>query len=174
MTELSEEVHEECVEDSFKRLFWDQQLKTSSVKDSWQVWCHPAIIMWCLNLNFISYHAYYLAIWKDTACLYPFDSCRNRTTVTCAQQFGSRKCMGSVLAPLTYINKHIHACIHTYTHTLQTYIHTCICYILYQHLSKELMNTCSLAEQLQAVFSKWGTSLKKKISLSWQKVLGVL
>ena len=31
-TEYTQEVHESCPEDSFKRLFWDQQQKASSVK----------------------------------------------------------------------------------------------------------------------------------------------
>lgn len=60
MSEMSKRVHEECVEDSFKRLFWDQQLKAANMKDARQIRWHPAVIKWCLHLKFISsggYHA---------------------------------------------------------------------------------------------------------------------
>ncbi len=60
MSEMSSKVHAECAEDSFKRVFWDQQLKAADVKDSRQVRWHPGIIKWCLHLKFISsggYHA---------------------------------------------------------------------------------------------------------------------
>ena len=46
--------------DSFKRLFWEQQLKAISAKNKRQVRWHPAIIKWCLHMKFISgggYHA---------------------------------------------------------------------------------------------------------------------
>ncbi len=60
MNEMSKKVHEEHAEDSFKRVFWDKQLKAADVKDSRQMRWHQAIIKWCLHMKFISsggYHA---------------------------------------------------------------------------------------------------------------------
>ena len=60
MTEMSQKIQEECAENSFRRLFWEEQLKAASVKNNRQVRWHPAIIKWCLHLKFISsggYHA---------------------------------------------------------------------------------------------------------------------
>ena len=54
MTEMSQKIQEECAENSFKRLFWEEQLKAASVKNNRQVRWHPAIIKWCLHLKFIS------------------------------------------------------------------------------------------------------------------------
>lgn len=60
MGEMSKRVNEECAEDSFKQLFWNQQLKATNLRDPRQIRWHPAIIKWCLHLKFISsggYHA---------------------------------------------------------------------------------------------------------------------
>ena len=54
MTEMSKKVQEECAENSFRRLFWEEQLKAASVKNIKQVQWHPAIIKWCLHLKFLS------------------------------------------------------------------------------------------------------------------------
>ena len=45
---------------SFRRLFWEEQLKAASQKDPRQMRWHPLIIRWCLNLKLMSsasYHA---------------------------------------------------------------------------------------------------------------------
>jgi hypothetical protein len=60
MNEMSEKVQEDYAEDSFRRVFWNQQLKANRVEDSKLIRWHPAIIKWCLHLKFISsagYHA---------------------------------------------------------------------------------------------------------------------
>jgi hypothetical protein len=60
MCELTEKVQQENSENSFKRLFWEQQLKACNANDSRQIRWHPAMIKWCLHLKFISsggYHA---------------------------------------------------------------------------------------------------------------------
>lgn len=60
MEGMTESVHQKCPEGSFKRVFWDQQLKSARVKDLRQIRWHPAVIKWCLHLKFISsacYHA---------------------------------------------------------------------------------------------------------------------
>ena len=59
MHEMSAKVREKYAEDSFKRLFWEEQLKLASVKNSRQIRWHPAIIKWCLHLKFISSGAYH-------------------------------------------------------------------------------------------------------------------
>ena len=59
MNEMTNKVHTECPEGSFKRIFWDQQLKAANIKDRKQIRWHPAIIKWCLHLKFISSGAYH-------------------------------------------------------------------------------------------------------------------
>ena len=58
--EMSKKIAKDYPADSFKRLFWEQQLKAISAKNKRQVRWHPAIIKWCLHMKFISgggYHA---------------------------------------------------------------------------------------------------------------------
>ena len=43
---------------SFRRIFWDEQLKALQTKDSRQIRWHPALIKWCLHLKFKSTSAY--------------------------------------------------------------------------------------------------------------------
>lgn len=47
-------------EDSFKQLFWTQQMKAASLKDSRSMKWHPLMIRWCLTLRHRFYysHAY--------------------------------------------------------------------------------------------------------------------
>ena len=54
MEENSEKIHREFPEGSFRRVFWDQQIKNARVKDSRQVRWHPLMIKWCLNMRLIS------------------------------------------------------------------------------------------------------------------------
>ena len=53
------EVKRAFPEGSFRRLFWEHQLKASSVKDSRQMRWHPCMIRWCLNLKLLSSSAYH-------------------------------------------------------------------------------------------------------------------
>lgn len=60
MSEMTDRVHKECPEGSFKRIFWDQQVQACKVKNKKQMRWHPALIKWCLHLKFLSsgcYHA---------------------------------------------------------------------------------------------------------------------
>ena len=56
--ESTEQVHKTCPEDSFKRLFWDQQQKASSLKNSKSMRWHPVFIKWCIYLRHLSGSAY--------------------------------------------------------------------------------------------------------------------
>ena len=51
MEEMSEDVEKMNPEQSFRRLFWEQQLQAIRAKDSRQVRWHPALIKWCLHLK---------------------------------------------------------------------------------------------------------------------------
>ena len=44
---------------SFRRLFWDEQVKALRKSDARQIRWHPALIRWCLHLKFISSGAYH-------------------------------------------------------------------------------------------------------------------
>ena len=59
MEEMSEDVEKMNPEQSFRRLFWEQQLQAIHAKDSRQVRWHPALIKWCLHLKFKSSSAYH-------------------------------------------------------------------------------------------------------------------
>ena len=59
MEEMSEDVEKMNPEQSFRRLFWEQQLQAIHAKDSRQVHWHPALIKWCLHLKFKSSSAYH-------------------------------------------------------------------------------------------------------------------
>lgn len=59
MTKESEALQKALPDDSFKKLFWDQQVKALSCKDPRQRRWHPLIIKWCLNLHMLSSAAYH-------------------------------------------------------------------------------------------------------------------
>ena len=59
MEEMTDQVHAECPDKTFRRVFWDQQLQALKVKDKRQIRWHPAMIKWCLHLKFISSGAYH-------------------------------------------------------------------------------------------------------------------
>ena len=44
---------------TFRRLFWEEQLKAAQVNDSRQMRWHPMVIRWCLNLKLLSSSAYH-------------------------------------------------------------------------------------------------------------------
>ena len=56
--ECTEQVHKACPEDTFKRLFWDQQEKSSSVRNSKSMRWHPLFIKWCIYLRHLSGSVY--------------------------------------------------------------------------------------------------------------------
>ncbi len=58
MEKYSAEVMSTCEEDSFKQIFWKQQLKSLSLKNRKSMRWHPLIIKWCLYLHFRSSGAY--------------------------------------------------------------------------------------------------------------------
>ena len=49
-SELSE-YFETLPEDSFRKLFWSQQLKAGSLKNARSMKWHPLMIRWCLSLR---------------------------------------------------------------------------------------------------------------------------
>ncbi len=57
--EQTEGVRKECPEDTFRRIFWEEQLAAVSKKDKRQIRWHPLMIRWCLNLKLISSAAYH-------------------------------------------------------------------------------------------------------------------
>ena len=59
MDENTERVKSDFAENSFQRLFWEQQLKSTKVKDKRQMRWHPMIIKWCLHLKMLSSAAYH-------------------------------------------------------------------------------------------------------------------
>ena len=44
---------------SFRRLFWEEQIKAAKVSDARQMRWHPMMIRWCLNLKLLSTSAYH-------------------------------------------------------------------------------------------------------------------
>ena len=67
VTEYTQEVHESYPEDSFKRLFWDQQQKASSVKNSKLMCWHPLFIKWCIYLRHLSGSSYDML--RESGCI---------------------------------------------------------------------------------------------------------
>ena len=59
MGENNKKIKSTYPENSFARVFWEQQLQAASVKDKRQVRWHPLIIKWCINLKLISSAAYH-------------------------------------------------------------------------------------------------------------------
>ena len=59
MNENNDSIIASYPENSFARIFWEQQLRAASVKDKRQVRWHPLIIKWCINLKLISSAAYH-------------------------------------------------------------------------------------------------------------------
>ena len=59
MSDSTDIVQKTYAEGTFTQVFWDQQLKAASAKDSRQVRRHPLMIKFCLNLKLISSSAYH-------------------------------------------------------------------------------------------------------------------
>lgn len=58
MNSHHQQVLKEFPENSFQRLFWEQQLQNVRVKNAKQFRWHPMIIKWCLHLKMVSSAAY--------------------------------------------------------------------------------------------------------------------
>lgn len=67
MKENSEKVASLYPENSFPRLFWDEQLKAASQKKACSMRWHPLMIRWCLYLRHISGKGYELL--RESGCL---------------------------------------------------------------------------------------------------------
>ena len=59
MEDMTATVHDKYPEGSFRRLFWDEQVKALEKSDARQIRWYPALIRWCLHLKFISSGAYH-------------------------------------------------------------------------------------------------------------------
>lgn len=59
MDEQTEKVRQECPEDTFRRIFWEEQVAALAKKDKRQIRWHPLMIRWCLNLKLLSSAAYH-------------------------------------------------------------------------------------------------------------------
>ena len=57
-TTNTKNVHCNCPEGSFQRLFWDQQVKASKYNNPKSMKWHPLFIKWCLYLRHISSKSY--------------------------------------------------------------------------------------------------------------------
>ena len=60
MHDNTDDIHKAFPKGTFRRLFWDQQIKNMKNSDPRQYRWHPLMIKWCLNLKLIptaSYHA---------------------------------------------------------------------------------------------------------------------
>lgn len=58
MERYSSQVLSSCGEDTFKSIFWKQQLKAMSLKNKRSIRWHPLLIKWCLYLHHRSSGAY--------------------------------------------------------------------------------------------------------------------
>ena len=59
MDEQNQSIESKFPEGTFRRLFWQQQLKAAQITDSRQMRWHPMMIKWCLNLKLLSTSAYH-------------------------------------------------------------------------------------------------------------------
>lgn len=59
MSDSTDLINNAYQEGTFARVFWEEQLKVASVKDSRQARWHPLMIKFCLNLKLISSSAYH-------------------------------------------------------------------------------------------------------------------
>ena len=59
MESSNEMIVQEYPPGSFRRLFWDEQLKANRLKDTRQMRWHPMLIRWCLNLKLLSSSSYH-------------------------------------------------------------------------------------------------------------------
>lgn len=67
MMNFNDEVTKAHAPNSFKHLFWQQQLKATTVKSSKGMRWHPSMIKWCLYLRHHSSGAYELL--RDSGCV---------------------------------------------------------------------------------------------------------
>ena len=67
ITENDKDVMERYPEGSFQGVFWDQQKKAASLKDSRSMKWHPLFIKWCLYLRHVSGKGYEML--RNTKCI---------------------------------------------------------------------------------------------------------
>ena len=67
MHDNSAQIKEAYPEGSFRRLYWEEQMKLATVKDARQVRWHPMMIKWCLNLKILSTAAYHAV--RTSGCI---------------------------------------------------------------------------------------------------------
>ena len=85
MQKEADKVYAAYPEESFQRLFWEQQQKAASLKDARSMKWHPLIIKWCLYLRHSSGKAYKLLRKTGAVSLYhPSSHCM--TTLTMCPQ----------------------------------------------------------------------------------------
>ena len=63
-----DEVHKSYPEGSFQRMFWEEQEKAMSLKDSRSMRWHPVFIKWCLYLRHLSGRSYELL--RESGCIH--------------------------------------------------------------------------------------------------------
>ena len=66
--ESRDRVRDDYPEGSFQRVFWDQQEKAASLKNSKSMRWHPLFIRWCLYLRHLSGEAYEMM--RNSKCIY--------------------------------------------------------------------------------------------------------
>ena len=59
MNEMTDKVYNDNPPGSFRRLFWEEQMKALQQKDKRQIRWHEAVIKWCLHLKYLSSSAYH-------------------------------------------------------------------------------------------------------------------
>ena len=59
MEENKHKINDIYPKGSFRRLFWEEQLKVARLTNSRQMRWHPMMVRWCLNLKFLSTAAYH-------------------------------------------------------------------------------------------------------------------
>ena len=67
MMEHDEDIVQKNPEDSFKRIFWEQQKRAASLKNSKSMRWHPLFIKWCLYLRHLSGKSYELL--RNSECI---------------------------------------------------------------------------------------------------------
>ena len=63
-----DEVHKSYPEGTFQRIFWEEQEKAMSLKDSRSMRWHPVFIKWCLYLRHLSGRSYELL--RESGCIH--------------------------------------------------------------------------------------------------------
>ena len=81
MTNNDQKVKDSFPEGSFRRLFWEQQLKAAGLASAKQMRWHPLIIRWCLNIKLLSSSSYHALRTSGCLCLPSERTLRDYTNV---------------------------------------------------------------------------------------------